>query len=74
MELLVPESLGLAWAMALVAAAFVTAAISAAFGIGGGVAMLAILLAVLPPVVVLPVHGVVQAGANASRVMTLRRN
>jgi len=73
-ELLLPESLGLAWAVALVAAAFVTAAISAAFGIGGGVAMLAVLLAVLPPAVVLPVHGVVQAGANASRVMTLRRN
>jgi uncharacterized protein len=74
LELLLPDGLGLAWALALVAASFITAAISAAFGIGGGVAMLAVLLAVLPPAVVLPIHGVVQAGSNAGRAVTLRRN
>ena len=74
MEALLPENLGVAWAVALIAAAFITAAISAAFGIGGGVAMLAVLLAVLPPAIVLPIHGIVQAGANAGRVMTLRRH
>ena len=74
MELLLPDGLGIAWAIALIAAAFATAAISAAFGIGGGVAMLAVLLAVLPPAVVLPIHGVVQAGSNAGRMVTLRRN
>jgi uncharacterized membrane protein YfcA len=74
LEHLVPESLSLAWAIALIAASFITAAISAAFGIGGGIAMLAVLLAVLPPAVVLPIHGVVQAGSNAGRVVTLRRS
>ena len=74
LESLVPEGLGAAWALALIAAAFFTAAVSATFGIGGGVAMLAVLLAVLPPAVVLPIHGVVQAGSNAGRLVTLRRN
>lgn len=74
MEALLPDGLGVAWAIALVAAAFITAAISAAFGIGGGVAMLAVMLAILPPAVVLPIHGVVQAGANAGRVLTLGRH
>ena len=71
---MLPDGLGAAWAVALVAAAFITAAISAAFGIGGGVAMLAVMLVVLPPATVLPIHGIVQAGANAGRVFTLRRH
>jgi len=74
LDVLLPDSLPLAWAVALVAAAFATAAISAAFGIGGGVAMLAVMLAVLPPAVVLPIHGVVQAGSNLGRMVTLRRH
>ena len=73
-DLLLPDGLSAAWAVTLTAAAFITAAISAAFGIGGGVAMLAVMLAVLPPAIVLPIHGIVQAGANAGRVLTLRRN
>jgi uncharacterized membrane protein YfcA len=74
LELLLPDGLSAAWAIGLIAASFVTAAISAAFGIGGGVAMLAVLLAVLPPTIVLPIHGVVQAGSNAGRLATLRRH
>ena len=74
LEFFLPDSLGTAWAVALVAASFITAAISAAFGIGGGVAMLAVMLAVLPPAVVLPIHGVVQAGSNAGRLVTLRHS
>jgi uncharacterized protein len=74
LELLLPDGLSSGWAAALIAASFITAGISAAFGIGGGVAMLAVLLAVLPPAIVLPIHGVVQAGSNAGRLVTLRRN
>lgn len=66
-----PEGLTTGWAITLIAAAFITAAISATFGIGGGVAMLAVMLAVLPPAVVLPIHGIVQAGSNAGRAVTL---
>jgi uncharacterized membrane protein YfcA len=73
-EYLLPEGLAPGWAIALVAASFFTAAISAAFGLGGGIAMLALMLAVLPAPVVLPIHGIVQAGSNAGRAFTLRRH
>lgn len=72
MEQLLPDGLSAGWAVALVIAAFVTAGVSAAFGLGGGVAMLAVMLAVLPPAIVLPIHGIVQAGSNAGRAVTLR--
>ncbi|NLD56109.1 MAG: sulfite exporter TauE/SafE family protein [Burkholderiaceae bacterium] len=72
MDHLVPQGLSVGWAVALVVAAFFTAGISAAFGLGGGVAMLAILLMVLPPATVLPIHGIVQAGSNAGRAVSLR--
>jgi uncharacterized membrane protein YfcA len=72
MDHLLPQGLSVGWAIALVAAAFFTAGISAAFGLGGGVAMLAIMLAVLPPAIVLPIHGIVQAGSNAGRAVSLR--
>jgi len=42
-------------------------------GLGGGVAMLAVLGLGLPVTSVLPVHGVVQLGSNAGRVVMQRR-
>jgi len=56
----------------LVAISFLTSAISAAFGLGGGVAMLIALLSLTPPVVALPVHALVQVGSNAGRAWMLR--
>ncbi len=59
--------------LALVSAAsFCTSFITAAFGIGGGVAMLAILASLLPPAALIPVHGLVQFASNAGRAATLR--
>ena len=52
----------------LIAASLVTSFITAAFGIGGGVVLLAFLALVLPPVALIPVHGVVQLGSNGGRV------
>ncbi|HMQ57592.1 MAG TPA: TSUP family transporter [Rhizobiaceae bacterium] len=64
--------LGLAPALALVVASFFASALTAAFGIGGGVAMLALLGYALPIQALIPVHGLVQLGSNAGRAVTLR--
>ncbi|SFI47284.1 sulfite exporter TauE/SafE family protein [Albimonas pacifica] len=59
--------------LALVSAAsFCTSFVTAAFGIGGGMAMLAILASLLPPAALIPVHGLVQFASNAGRAALLR--
>ncbi|MGL5116373.1 MAG: sulfite exporter TauE/SafE family protein [Beijerinckiaceae bacterium] len=56
----------------LVAISFLTSALTAAFGIGGGVAMLGALAGMVPPQMVVAVHGVVQLGSNLGRVIIQR--
>jgi uncharacterized membrane protein YfcA len=51
----------------LIAAAALTSFITASLGAGGGVMMLAILAQVLPPQVIVPIHGIVQLGSNSGR-------
>lgn len=67
-----PAELPVLAALALVATSFLTSAVSAAFGLGGGVAMLIALLSLTPPVVALPVHALVQIGSNSGRAWMLR--
>ncbi|MBT8472748.1 MAG: sulfite exporter TauE/SafE family protein [Marinicaulis sp.] len=56
------------WAAGLtIFAAFFTAMLTAAFSLGGGLALLAIMSAILPAPAVIPVHGVAQLGSNVSR-------
>lgn len=62
-----PENVPLWAALLTVVAAFIAAALTAAFGIGGGLALLAVMSAVLPAPAVVPVHGVAQLGSNAGR-------
>lgn len=62
-----PDGLPLWAAAAVIAAAFFTAALTAAFGLGGGLALLAIMSAVFPAPAVIPIHGVAQLGSNAGR-------
>lgn len=64
---LLPEGLGLAASAFLVVASFFTSALTAAFGVGGGVAMLALLGLFLPVAALIPVHGAVQLGSNTGR-------
>ncbi|MEC8040420.1 MAG: sulfite exporter TauE/SafE family protein [Pseudomonadota bacterium] len=71
---LLPADLSLWTAGALVASSFVTSAISAAFGLGGGLVMLALLAATLPPAALIPVHGWVQLGSNVARAAMMWRN
>ncbi len=48
-------------------ASFFTSALTAAIGIGGGVALMALMSAVLPVASLIPVHGLVQLGSNSGR-------
>jgi hypothetical protein len=43
--------------------------ITAAFGIGGGIAFLADCAVLLPPAAIIPIHGVVQLGSNSVRAL-----
>ena len=61
-----------AWTVGLVAASFMTSAITAAFGIGGGVTLLALMGIAMPGAVLIPVHGAVQVGSNAGRAWRAR--
>ena len=65
---LLPPAMSLLDAGLLVAASLVTSFISAAFGIGGGFTLIALLALFLPPAALIPVHGNVQLGSNAGRV------
>ncbi|MEO1688898.1 MAG: TSUP family transporter, partial [Pseudomonadota bacterium] len=63
-----------AWLFAaLAAASFATSAMTAAFGLGGGAALLALLASLMPPAALIPVHGVVQLASNAGRAAVMRR-
>lgn len=61
---------GLGWPVALTIAAisFASSFITAAFGIGGGAVMLAVLAVMLPAAAIIPIHGLVQLGSNAGRL------
>jgi len=64
---LLPEALGLVPALLLIVASFFTSAFTAAFGVGGGLAMLALLGVFIPVASLIPVHGVIQLGSNTGR-------
>ncbi|MCG8591689.1 MAG: sulfite exporter TauE/SafE family protein [Proteobacteria bacterium] len=56
------------------AAAFATAVLSAVVGMAGGITLLAVMLLYLPPLVVIPLHGVVQLVSNGSRAFIQREH
>lgn len=57
----------------LVVTSFFSALMTAALGIGGGTLLLAVMALVLPTAAIIPVHGVVQLGANVSRTALFLR-
>ncbi|MBX3581964.1 MAG: sulfite exporter TauE/SafE family protein [Rhizobiaceae bacterium] len=61
-------------AVLLVIASAFTSALTAAFGIGGGIAMLALMGLFVPVTSVIPVHGAVQLGSNSGRAWHQRAN
>lgn len=71
---LLPEGLSLVAFWTILAASFLGSFITAAFGIGGGALLLAIMASVMPAAALIPVHGVVQVGSNAGRMAMLWRS
>ncbi|MEL7486060.1 MAG: hypothetical protein AAGJ87_02465 [Pseudomonadota bacterium] len=67
-----PEEISPIAAGVVIIISFFTAALTAAFGLGGGLALLGAMSALLPPAAVIPVHGVAQMGSNLSRFSLLR--
>lgn len=64
---LLPEGINVLPAAILIIASFFTSALTAAFGVGGGVALLAVMGVFLPVAALIPVHGAVQLGSNTGR-------
>ncbi|SDU41347.1 sulfite exporter TauE/SafE family protein [Stappia sp. ES.058] len=74
LDLLLPADLSGLTAALLIAASFATSAVSAAFGLGGGIMLIAVMAQVLPAAAIVPVHGAVQTGSNAGRALVLLRH
>ena len=62
------------WFVGLCAISFVGSFIAAALGLGGGMLVLAVMALILPPTVLIPVHGVVQMGSNLGRAILMARH
>ncbi|HUG62883.1 MAG TPA: sulfite exporter TauE/SafE family protein [Methylomirabilota bacterium] len=73
-EALLPPEVSLAFAVLLALGSAATSALTAAFGLGGGIAMLALMSLGVPVAALIPVHGVVQLGSNIGRAVVQRRH
>lgn len=73
-ESLLPPELGAIAGIALLGISFLGSFITAAFGIGGGVVVLAVFASLLTPAALIPVHGVIQLGSNAGRTIIMREH
>lgn len=69
-----PEGLEQGTAAFLFAISFLASFITAAFGIGGGALLLAFMATLVPTAALIPVHGVIQLGSNAGRMLVLIRS
>lgn len=74
MQELLPDGLSLVAFWTILFGSFIGSFITAAFGIGGGALLLAIMASVMPPAALIPVHGVVQLGSNIGRLGMLLRS
>jgi uncharacterized membrane protein YfcA len=70
----VPEALTDIEGLVLVATSFFTSFLTAAAGIGGGVALLAVMAQLMPAMALIPVHGIVQLGSNVGRAALMWRD
>ena len=67
LTLLLPPGMGEPVLAALLATSLLSSFITVAFGIGGGAILLAVMASLVPPLVLIPTHGVIQAGSNIGR-------
>jgi uncharacterized membrane protein YfcA len=61
-------------ALFLFVASFVGSFITVSMGIGGGAMLLAVMASLIPPVALIPVHGVIQFGSNVNRALVMWRH
>ncbi|AMS39628.1 hypothetical protein Amn_01110 [Aminobacter sp. Y103A] len=74
LALLLPEGLDPLIGIVLIIASAFTSALTAAFGVGGGIAMLTLMGLFVPVAALIPVHGAVQLGSNSGRAWHQRAN
>lgn len=74
LALLLPEGLDPLIGIVLIVASAFTSALTAAFGVGGGIAMLTLMGLFVPVAALIPVHGAVQLGSNSGRAWHQRAN
>ena len=58
----------------LVLASFVTSFMTAAFGVGGGIVLIALMALLVPPATLIPIHGIIQLGSNGGRVAIMAKD
>jgi uncharacterized membrane protein YfcA len=66
-------SISLAVFAVLCGSAFLGSLIAASIGLGGGIFLLSVMSVVLPPAILIPIHGVAQLGSNVGRAIILAR-
>lgn len=69
-----PDLMGVDMALLLILTSTLTSMLTAAMGIGGGVLLLAVMATIVPPAVLIPVHGLVQLGSNGNRAILTREH
>lgn len=70
---LIPPGLDASVATALLGTSFAASFITIAFGLGGGILLLSVMASLMPPAMLIPVHGMVQSGSNAGRAALMMR-
>ncbi|MCC2688072.1 MAG: putative Permease [Rhizobiaceae bacterium] len=73
-EMMLPPGMEPLVAASLLATSLAASFITIAFGIGGGVLLLAVMASLVPPTALIPVHGAVQFGSNVGRVFFMFRH
>jgi uncharacterized protein len=66
--------LSLANVMLLLASSFAGSLMTASLGVGGGAFLIAVMAGVVPPLALIPVHGIAQLGSNTGRAWMTRRH
>ena len=69
--LLLPDNLSWASFLGLVILSGFTSMLTASFGIGGGMLLFAVTAQMIPMKAIIPVHGAVQLGSNAGRMIVM---
>ncbi|MCV6588765.1 MAG: sulfite exporter TauE/SafE family protein [Marinobacterium sp.] len=69
-----PASLSGLDAVILIITAGLTSLLTAAVGIGGGVALLAVMASIVPAAALIPAHGLVQMGSNLNRAIMTHKH